>query len=111
MPKKFRLKSKKIFNAIFKKADIIKSTSCVKLMFKKNNLKHVRVGIACSKKNSAVTRNKIKRIVREFMRINFPLAMEYDIIVYVNLVWKNKNDSNSIRSALSAVVEKCDNVN
>ena len=39
------------------------------------------------------------------------MAMEYDIIVYVNLVWKNKNDSDSIRNALFAIVEKCDNVN
>ncbi len=111
MSKKFRLKSKKIFNAIFKKADFVKSTSCVKLMFKKNNLKHVRVGIACSKKNNAVTRNKIKRIVREFMRINFPLVMEYDIIVYVNLVWKNRSDSDLIRDALSAITKKCGSVN
>lgn len=68
-----RLKHKKDFERVFKKGKGHKE-DFLYLKIIKNNLKNSRFGIVVSKKFSskATTRNKIKRRLRELVRIKIP---------------------------------------
>lgn len=73
LPKENRLKKKKDFENVFKRGKGVKENF---LFFKwtNNNLKESRFGFVVGKKFSkkAVVRNRIKRRIREVVRINLP---------------------------------------
>lgn len=53
--------------------------------FAPNNLDHPRLGIAVSKKlGNAVSRNKAKRILREYFRHNVAVFGDYDLVFALN---------------------------
>lgn len=77
-PKKEKLKSRKLFDALFKKGKIITKYP-VKLIYLKTGLPNdvkIQAGVAVPKKNfkSAVKRNRIKRLLREAYRLNKPMV-------------------------------------
>jgi ribonuclease P protein component len=73
LPKKNRLKKKKDFENVFKRGQGFKE-DFLYLKALANNLKSSRFGFAVSKKFSkkATIRNKIKRRLREIVKINLP---------------------------------------
>lgn len=106
MPKN-TLNKKKEFDQIFKTG---RSFYCPILGLKvlKNNLNYNRYGIIIGLKvsKSAVTRNKIKRQIREIIRREFPQTESfYDIVIIVIKEIVDK-DFLDIRSELLSLVKK-----
>ena len=77
--KKERIHKKEEFLQILREGERYK-TKHFKVMIKENHLDRVRLGLIVSKKiGNAVKRNNIKRLLREFFRINksfFPLGSD-----------------------------------
>lgn len=80
-PKAVRLKSAKSFAAVFKQAKKLHFRE-FRVYLKANGLNYPRLGLAVSKKNAkkAVTRNLIKRIIRENFRENQEKLKGWDIV-------------------------------
>ena len=80
---KFRLKKRKDFENTYKKGKTISNNFfLIKITY--NNLEFNRIGFVVSKKtaNKIVTRNKIKRKIREIIRLmQDELKNGYDVIV------------------------------
>ena len=74
------LKGKSHFDKIFKKPDLIINHGFLKIIFKKNNLEDIKLGLIVPKKNLslAARRNYIKRSARELVRNEIFLG--YDLI-------------------------------
>ena len=87
-----------VFNSAHRCAD-----SNFLVLVKKNELGFARLGMAISKKrvNSAVARNKIKRLVRESFRLNRNSLKGLDLVVLAqkNITYK---DNRIIRKSLLA---------
>lgn len=73
LPKRNRLKKNKDFENVFKKGQGFKE-DFLYLKIKKNNLESSRFGFVVSKKFSqkATVRNKIKRRLRELVKVKLP---------------------------------------
>lgn len=73
LPKRNRLKKNKDFENVFKKGQGFKE-DFLYLKIKKNNLESSRFGFVVSKKFSqkATARNKIKRRLRELVKVKLP---------------------------------------
>jgi ribonuclease P protein component len=84
-PKHARLLKESDFNQVFDKS-IRSSDSYFTVLARPNDLKHPRLGMAISKRRVrfAVTRNRIKRIVRE----NFRLTQQNTCADYVVMAGK-----------------------
>jgi len=83
MNKKLRVKKNQDFQTIIEHKKYVTSKEFV-IYYKQNQLEHMRVGLSVSKKlGNAVTRNKIKRQVREMMKEMFIYNLSFDIIIIV----------------------------
>jgi ribonuclease P protein component len=83
LKKQFRIRKQKEFDLIFKKGRKIK-TRFLLIVFRENGLKSSRFAFIVSSKVSkkAVVRNKIKRRLREIIRLNFSkIRPGYDFII------------------------------
>ena len=82
MEKDKRLRSNGDFRSVYKKGDGYFNRNFT-FIVKKNNLPGSRVGFSITKKfGNAVTRNKMKRRLKEIFRLNFDsLIQGYDIVV------------------------------
>ena len=82
MEKDKRLRSNRDFRNVYKKGEGYFNRNFT-FVVKKNNLPGSRVGFPITKKfGNAVTRNKIKRRLKEIFRLNFDsLIQGYDIVV------------------------------
>lgn len=82
--RKRRLSNPNEFKAVFQAAKKLYSRNFA-LQFKKNDLNYSRLGIIVAKRNvrRAVTRNLIKRMVRESFRFNQSRLCGTDVIVVV----------------------------
>lgn len=80
--KSLRLLCKQDFDQVFRKASKLGSANFF-LLVRKNKQGYPRLGLAISKKNAklAVSRNRIKRIVRESFRLHVNEIGGYDVIV------------------------------
>ena len=84
LSKKYCLKRKKDFERVIKKGKKIEKNFLV-LKFFRNSLDVTRTGFVVSQKVSkkAILRNKIKRRLREIIKINLPnLEPGYDLIFF-----------------------------
>lgn len=84
MKKEFRIKKNKEFQEVFKKGQSFANRQFVVYKLSKQNQDHFRIGLSISKKiGNAVTRNRIKRYIRQaFLELEYQLnpAMDYVII-------------------------------
>jgi ribonuclease P protein component len=81
MRRKFRLLKNEDFQRLFKTGHLDKSETYA-LTYLENNLDHIRVGIAVSKKlGTAVTRNKVKRQIRMICHTHLLLSNPIDIVI------------------------------
>ena len=101
MKVKYRVKSHEDFQEVIKEKKTVSNRIYI-LYYKKNELKHSRLGISASKKlGNAVTRNKIRRQIRMMAQqvINFENSMDYCLIVrkqYLEESYENNKKEFSI---------------
>ena len=69
---------KRVFDQPLRSKDRLLTVLC-----RSNDLDHPRLGIAVAKKNvrRAVTRNRVKRVVREYFRLHRHLPPNLDLVV------------------------------
>lgn len=81
-PRKNRLVTKAEFKAVFDNAQKV-SQKYLLVLYKPNQNLHSRLGLVVGKRfaNKAVSRNRIKRVIRESFRFNFENLKGIDIIV------------------------------
>lgn len=81
-PKSYKLVNKAEFKAVFDKSCKVNQKYLLAL-FLPNSLPHARLGVIVGKRiaNKAVTRNQIKRVIRESFRLNQKRLIGLDIIV------------------------------
>lgn len=81
-PRHHRLVTKAEYKSIFDKSDKI-SQRYLLILFKKNPQPYARLGLIVGKRiaNSAVTRNQIKRVIRESFRLNQAQLKGIDVVV------------------------------
>ncbi len=105
LAKKYRLKKKKDFEKVIKKGKFFEENFLV-LKKMKNNLSWTRIGFVVSQKVSkkAVIRNKIKRRIREVIKVNLnKIKSGYDIIFFTKKGIEEKSFSeikNSVETLL-----------
>lgn len=83
LKKKYRVKKNKEFQEIFKKGKSFANRQFVIYLLKRPEQQHFRIGLSVSKKlGNAVTRNQIKRYVRQaFHEMENDLRNDYDYII------------------------------
>lgn len=83
MKKAFRVKRNEDFQKIIQARQSVACKEFV-LYSLENEFEHMRIGFSVSKKlGNAVTRNKIKRQVREMARVVFDMDQSYDYVLIV----------------------------
>lgn len=83
MKKEFRIKKNEEFSRVFNEGKSVANRQFVIYSLKKEGQNHFRLGLSVSKRvGNAVTRNRIKRIIREvFHEWKDDLKNEYDYVV------------------------------
>ncbi|MBL7584986.1 ribonuclease P protein component [Staphylococcus saccharolyticus] len=82
MEKAYRIKKNSDFQTIYKKGKSVANRQFVVYTYNNKENKHFRLGISVSKKlGRAVTRNKIKRAIRENFKVHKQDIIAKDIIV------------------------------
>lgn len=81
--KKHRLGSKKTISRIFREGELL-SNGVIKLKYLPNELGYFRFVISISKRvGTSPARNRIKRLIREAIRLTIPNGISYDFLFYV----------------------------
>ncbi|WP_132698965.1 ribonuclease P protein component [Reinekea marinisedimentorum] len=82
-PKELRLLNARDYQTVFNKVDVKAPSEHTLLLARVNNLGHPRLGFIFSKKNIrfAVQRNRIKRITKDYYRLNRHTLPNMDIII------------------------------
>lgn len=90
---KNHIRDKATFNAVFSSRKRINASVGV-LRFVRNELGYSRLGIIVSKRNVrlAVTRNKLRRMIKEQFRLHQVKNSGYDVVF---VVYKQANDASS----------------
>ena len=105
MEKAYRIKRKSDFQAIYKNGKSVANRQFVVYTYKNRDLKHFRLGISVSKKlGNAVTRNRIKRAIRENFKVHKQNIIAKDIIVIARQPAKDMNTL-EIQSSLEHVLK------
>lgn len=83
MKKIYRIKKNNDFQLVFKRGKSTANRQFVIYILKKPNQGNFRFGLSVSKKiGNAVTRNRIKRLIREaFTQLKADLPNEYDFVI------------------------------
>lgn len=81
-PRSHKLVTTADFKSLFDKSNKV-SQRCLLVLFKPNQKPHARLGLVIGKRaiNSAVTRNKTKRVLRESFRQHQDKLTGFDVIV------------------------------
>ena len=105
MEKAYRIKKNSDFQKIYKKGKSVANRQFVVYTYKNRDLKHFRLGISVSKKlGNAVTRNRIKRAIRENFKVHKQNIIAKDIIVIARQPAKDMNTL-EIQSSLEHVLK------
>ncbi|GAA5412145.1 ribonuclease P protein component [Streptococcus uberis] len=105
MEKAYRIKRNSDFQAIYENGKSVANRQFVVYTYKNRDLKHFRLGISVSKKlGNAVTRNRIKRAIRENFKVHKQNIIAKDIIVIARQPAKDMNTL-EIQSSLEHVLK------
>ena len=93
-PREYRIRTKKEFEDVFKKGKRISGEGMVCYWFSDEQMGN-KLGIVVSRKvGRSVERNRIKRYIREFYRLNRPFFLESGALIVVARVglaeWKHQ---------------------
>lgn len=107
LPKENRLQKKKDFERIFKKGKGFKEDFLI-LKFISNNLNQSRFGIIISQKilKKATIRNKIKRRIRELIRLRLPKIKKRLDIVLIAIPGLETKDFWEIEETINKLLKK-----
>lgn len=102
MKKEYRIKKNEEFQYVFRHGKSFANRQLVIYYIKKPNQEHFRVGISVGKKiGNAVTRNRIKRYLREaFQDVQPQINAAYDIVVIARNPAKNMGYAEIKRSLM-----------
>ncbi|GIO28214.1 ribonuclease P protein component [Ornithinibacillus bavariensis] len=91
MKKEFRVKDNRDFQVIFKKGKSFANRQLVLYYMKKPDQEHFRIGLSVGKKiGNAVTRNRIKRYLRQaFHELESDILANYDFVIIARQPTKN----------------------
>ena len=112
-PPAARLRKKHEFDRVFRNATRLTCSSAT-LLVTENDLGHPRLGLAISKKyaKSAVSRNLIKRVIRDSFRHHQEAIGAFDIVVLAKpgiTRLSSKELRHQIDQLWSRITRKCDN--
>ncbi|WP_100011702.1 ribonuclease P protein component [Lentibacillus sediminis] len=107
MKKAFRIKKNEEFQAAFKHGKSFANRQLVIYYVKKPDQEHIRVGLSVGKKiGNAVTRNRIKRYLRQaFQEMEAQIREEYDIVIIARKPTKDMGQE-EIRKSLNHLLYK-----
>ncbi len=89
LTKEERLRLKRDFRRVFTKGKSV-SNDYVRLVYLENGLDHPRIAVVVRKKiGKAVFRNRLRRLVKEFYRLNKERFPNYDVVVLFREESKN----------------------
>ena len=113
--RKLHLTNPADYKQVFNDPDKCKSVDCVfTILARRNGLPYARMGLAIAAKHlkHAVSRNRVKRQIRESFRLNQSQLEGLDIVV-ISRVDTGKNDNNNLRKALdkhwAKIIQRCKN--
>ena len=102
---KLRLRKDSDFKNVYTKGKSF-STKILVFYFLKNNLGYSRIGFSISKKvGNAVTRNKIRRLIKENLKDMPDLKDGYDII-FIGRIPSSESDFNQIGKSIRYLFKK-----
>ncbi len=83
MKKEFRLKKNRDFQAVFRKGKSYANRQFVVYVLDKKGQSHFRIGLSVSRRiGNAVTRNRIKRYIRQFFQeLEKSIAQDKDYVI------------------------------
>ena len=112
LPEINRLKNKKDFEKVFKEGEGFKEDFLI-LKLLSNNLKGSRFGIIVSKKISkkATLRNKIKRQVRELIRLRLPKIKKGKDLILIAIPGLEKEDFWEIEETIKKLFKRAKLIN
>lgn len=100
-----RLKKNSDFKSVYSKGRSF-ATKILVMYYKKNNLNYNRIGFSISKKvGKAVTRNRIRRLIKENLKDMNDIRIGYDIILIARVTIVESN-YHEIRKNLDYVFKK-----
>ncbi len=108
LTKEERLRLKRDFRRVFTKGKSV-SNDYVRLVYLENGLDHPRIAVVVRKKiGKAVFRNRLRRLVKEFYRLNKERFPNYDVVVLFREKSKNLRDAklDDIGKILTELLEK-----
>ena len=105
--KEYRIKRNKEFQCIFKKGKSFANRQLVIYYMKRIDNRHFRIGLSVGKKiGNAVTRNRIKRYLRQaFHELEGQVKNEYDIVIIARAQTKDI-DFHQMKRSLTHLLRK-----
>ncbi len=106
MRKEQRIKKNTDFQLVFNHGKSTANRQFVIYILKKNNQANFRIGLSVSKKiGNAVTRNRIKRLIREaFKEIKAELPTNYDFVIIARKPTANM-DFHQVKSSIIHILK------
>ncbi|MBM7716805.1 ribonuclease P protein component [Siminovitchia sp. FSL H7-0308] len=105
MKKTFRIKKNTEFQAVFRKGASVANRQFVVYILEKKDQGHFRIGLSVSKKiGNAVTRNRIKRYIRQFFQENQTRVSPMKDYVIIARKPAAEMDYHSIKKSLEHVL-------
>ncbi|MGP4081284.1 ribonuclease P protein component [Pseudalkalibacillus sp. R45] len=107
MKKKYRIKKNEEFQAVFRKGESFANRQFVIYYLRKPDQDYFRLGLSVSKKiGNAVTRNRIKRLVREaFHELEENIKDSYDYVIIARKPTSSM-DFHEVKSSLIHVMKR-----
>jgi len=106
MDKKNNLRNSREFRKVYDKGKSIANRYLV-LFYLENNLDYNRVGISVTKKiGKAVTRNKVKRLIKEGFRVHSDKVKNGYDLIFLSRIRANQATFKEIESAINHLIKK-----